>query len=317
MSRDDHHGPPDVLTTRLGYGCASLMARTRRRASVRLLHAALDAGVTHFDVARSYGYGEAESAVGDFLSGRRDAVTVTTKFGIAPPRRSGTLTVAKALAGTATRAVPALRPLVRSRAARLVVHGDFSLSAARQSVERSLRELRTDYVDVLLAHEIRPDDLQDDLLSFLEECVHSGKARAVGVATDRASAAELAERAPLLGQVVQSPDSILDAQTLPAAVPMATTWITHSGLGTTLASVDAHLARVELRRQWSEQVGLELADPAALPRLMLACALQRNPMGVVLVSSRSAAHLRDNVAVLADPPPHAALETFQRLVAEL
>ena len=43
------------------------MARLGRRESVRLLEVAYDSGITHFDTARSYGYGEAESAVGEFL----------------------------------------------------------------------------------------------------------------------------------------------------------------------------------------------------------------------------------------------------------
>ena len=53
----------DVLTlpgtslsvSRLGFGCSQLMARMNRRQSVRLLQAAFDAGVTHFDVARDLG----------------------------------------------------------------------------------------------------------------------------------------------------------------------------------------------------------------------------------------------------------------------
>src|SRR5918997_1826870 len=55
----------DVRLPSYGYGCAALMARTSRAESVRLLEEAFDAGVTHFDVARSYGYGEAESQAGD------------------------------------------------------------------------------------------------------------------------------------------------------------------------------------------------------------------------------------------------------------
>src|SRR3954466_15030358 len=68
----------EVTTSALGYGCSQLMARLGRAESTRLLEAAFDAGISHFDTARSYGYGEAESALGDFIRGRREQVTVAT-----------------------------------------------------------------------------------------------------------------------------------------------------------------------------------------------------------------------------------------------
>ena len=43
-------------TTRLGYGCSSIMGALGRRQSLRLLEAAYDTGIRHFDVAPMYGY---------------------------------------------------------------------------------------------------------------------------------------------------------------------------------------------------------------------------------------------------------------------
>ena len=51
-------------TTRLGFGCSSLMGAMGRKESVAMLEAAFDAGVRHFDVAPMYGFGQAESCVG-------------------------------------------------------------------------------------------------------------------------------------------------------------------------------------------------------------------------------------------------------------
>ena len=59
----------ELRLSRLGFGTAGLMARLGRRESVRLVEIAHDSGITHFDTARAYGYGEAESALGDFLAG--------------------------------------------------------------------------------------------------------------------------------------------------------------------------------------------------------------------------------------------------------
>src|SRR3954447_9867374 len=55
-----------------------------RSSSLRLLETAFDAGITHFDVARSYGYYEAEPVLGEMIIARRDQVTMS-KAGILPP----------------------------------------------------------------------------------------------------------------------------------------------------------------------------------------------------------------------------------------
>ena len=66
----------------LGFGCAALMGRASRGESLKALGTALDAGITFFDTARSYGYGASEGLLGQFLQGRRDKVILCTKFGI-------------------------------------------------------------------------------------------------------------------------------------------------------------------------------------------------------------------------------------------
>jgi len=62
---------PGTIT--LGFGCAGLAARLTASESRRLVDVAFDAGVRHFDVARSYGYGRAEAC-----SARRSPLAATT-----------------------------------------------------------------------------------------------------------------------------------------------------------------------------------------------------------------------------------------------
>ena len=85
-------------TTRLGFGCSSLMGAMGRKESVAMLEAAFEAGVRHFDVAPMYGFGQAESCVGEFLSGHKAEVTVTTKYGIPAPKRQGLISLARSAA---------------------------------------------------------------------------------------------------------------------------------------------------------------------------------------------------------------------------
>src|ERR1700744_3740829 len=96
-------------TTRLGFGCSSLMAAAGRRESRRPLEAAYDAGIRHFDVAPMYGYGEAESCLGDFLQNHRGQVTITTKYGIAPAKSSPLIKVGRRIASPVLKQFPSFK----------------------------------------------------------------------------------------------------------------------------------------------------------------------------------------------------------------
>jgi len=86
-------------TTRLGFGCGSIMGATNRRDSLKLLESAYEAGIRHFDVAPMYGYGEAETCLGDFLGHHRGQITITTKYGILPQKKSAIIQLGRSLTG--------------------------------------------------------------------------------------------------------------------------------------------------------------------------------------------------------------------------
>jgi len=67
------HGLPP--SSRLGFGCGGVMGRVGRGQSLRAIAAALDGGITRFDVAPLYGYGEAE-VLGEALADKRDLVVL-------------------------------------------------------------------------------------------------------------------------------------------------------------------------------------------------------------------------------------------------
>jgi D-threo-aldose 1-dehydrogenase len=290
----------ELRLSRLGFGTAGLMARLGRRESVRLLEIAHDSGITHFDTARAYGFGEAESALGDFLATRRGAVTVATKLGMLPPPRSRALQGAKALGRVGARALPVLRPLLRRGAQSMAKSGAFEPLAARASLETSLRELRVDTVDVLLLHECRPADLETEgLLAFLEQVVAEGKVRAFGIGTDRASTAAIVASRPEFAPIVQVRQTVADpALELPHGVGL----ITHSAVVPLVEAVSER-ARAD---GWSrETVG----------RLLLAGALRANRAGVVLFSSTDEGRIRANAALADEAEPWAEdLERLARLV---
>src|SRR6266851_4804354 len=165
----------------IGFGCSSLASVGRKKA-LRLLESAFDAGIRHFDVARYYGYGEAEGILGAFIKSRRTQVTVTTKFGIEPPRRTNALRIAMGIGRLFLRLVPSARKMVQQHTTVLVKGNAFSAADAHRNLETSLRELGTDYIDFYLLHDyIAGDHSSDELVAFLRQAVQAGKIRYFGL----------------------------------------------------------------------------------------------------------------------------------------
>jgi len=171
----------ELRTSVLGFGCGSVLGRVGRGASLRAMSTAWDAGITLFDTARSYGYGEAEAVLGEFLRGKREQAIVATKYGIPPQAPSALKRMVVPVARIALQ-VPGVRGLVRGRGSREVAFGHFTVAGLRESLETSLRELRTDRVDVLFLHEATAAAMRhQELMAELDALVQAGKVRRVGL----------------------------------------------------------------------------------------------------------------------------------------
>jgi aryl-alcohol dehydrogenase-like predicted oxidoreductase len=124
--------------------------------SIRIIHAALDAGINFIDTADMYSGGESETIVGKALAGgRRDDVVLATKFHMAmgdDPNRRGN-----------------------------------SRRWIFKEVEDSLRRLQTDWIDLYQVHRPDPSTDVDETLGALSDLMHQGKVRAVGSSTFPAS----------------------------------------------------------------------------------------------------------------------------------
>jgi len=179
-------------SSRLGFGCGGVMGRVGRGQSLRAIAAALDGGITHFDVARLYGYGEAEALVGEALRGKRDKVVIASKFGLTATRAAGALRALKPLAQRLAASVPGARSVMRSLVGVATQPADrFSVASARVSLDQSLAALKTDYLDILFLHDCAAGDLSDELADFLDDQVAAGKVCAWGVASDFNAVASL------------------------------------------------------------------------------------------------------------------------------
>jgi aryl-alcohol dehydrogenase-like predicted oxidoreductase len=180
---------PGIRSSVLGFGCAPVLGAIGAEKAAIAIHTSLDAGVTHFDVARSYGYGEAERFVGRQLKGERDRLVIVTKFGItatAAARVLGPLKpVFRALRG---RQAPAVNDgMAQSAKSRLgdLFHRHLPMTPAtmRSSLEKSLRALGTDRVDFLLMHEPAELTRLPELQACAIDLKREGKIRGWGLAT--------------------------------------------------------------------------------------------------------------------------------------
>ena len=289
----------DKTTSPLGVGMATLMREPSPRRQQRLLEAAFDAGYRYVDTAPSYGLGAAEAALGRFLRGRRDEVTVATKFGLEVSAPGPLVRALQRPARALLKKVPALRGAA-TQAAGGALHrqADLSVEAAARSLERSLSALGTHYVDVFHLHEVQPGDLEDGpLFEWLDRQVASGRIRAVGVATSAEAAAEILRTYPGRFSVVQAPSGIL----APTGATLASLGlglrVTHGAFSPALGLLRS---RVQADPAWAlgldDAAGADVTGSAeATALLLLAWGLRENAGGVVLVGSSSAGHLRGAV----------------------
>lgn len=145
----------------VGLGCNNFGWKLDEQGTASVVHAALDAGITFFDTADTYGGTNSEVFLGRALGTRRVEVVVATKFGWElDPRRKGA------------------RP-----------------EYVRRAVEDSLRRLGMDRIDLYQLHRPDPTVPIEETLGALDELVRAGKVRQIGCSNFSATQLRAADRA--------------------------------------------------------------------------------------------------------------------------
>ncbi|MGB1928712.1 MAG: aldo/keto reductase [Mariniblastus sp.] len=146
-------GKTDMDISVLSFGASSLGAEFRKidlNEAVKSVHVALDQGMNFIDTSPYYGRGLSESLLGFALDGiPRDSYYLGTKLGRYAPS-----------------------------------HFDFSAKRVRESVDISLERMRTDYLDIILCHDIEFVDMQqiwDETIPELYRLKEAGKVKHIGV----------------------------------------------------------------------------------------------------------------------------------------
>jgi aryl-alcohol dehydrogenase-like predicted oxidoreductase len=146
-------GNSGLEVSALGLGCMGLSfaygPATDKKDAIKLLHAAVERGVTFFDTAEAYGPFLNEELLGEALKAYRDRVVIASKFGF--------------LDGNSTRGVD-------SRPERI-----------RQVAEASLKRLNTDRIDLFYQHRVDPNVPIEDVAGTVKDLIREGKVKHFGM----------------------------------------------------------------------------------------------------------------------------------------
>jgi aryl-alcohol dehydrogenase-like predicted oxidoreductase len=302
-------GDSGLVVSALGLGGNNFGRRIDLDATRAVVDAALDAGVTLIDTADIYG--ESEALLGEVLKGRRDQVVIATKFGGDVNGANG--------------------PDWGARASRRYV---------RLAVERSLRRLKTDWIDLYQLHFPDPSTPIEETLSVLTDLVREGKVRYVGssnFASWQVTDADWIARTGGFERFVsaQNEYSLLDRRVEKELVPA----LLHHGVGllpyfplanglltgkyrrgeeppagTRLAGrpqylTDARFEVVERLREFAERQGVSLLDVA------IGGLLAQPAVSSVIAGATRPEQIKANVAAAAWRPDEAALKELNEIAS--
>jgi len=142
-------GRSGLMVSTVGLGCNNFGMRIDADATQRVVDEALEVGITLFDTSDSYG--DSELFLAKALGSRRDQVVIATKFGSDLRGANG--------------------PDWNARGSRRYI---------RRAVERSLKRLNTDHIDLYQLHKPDPNTPIEETLAALTELVRDGLVRYIG-----------------------------------------------------------------------------------------------------------------------------------------
>ena len=146
-------GKRNLEVSALGLGCMGMSQSyglpPDKQAMISLIHTAVERGITFFDTAEIYGPYTNEELVGEALAPLRRQVVIATKFGIK---------------------IENGQQAQDSRPERI-----------KESVEGSLKRLRTDVVDLYYQHRVDPNVPIEDVAGTVKELIAQGKVKHFGM----------------------------------------------------------------------------------------------------------------------------------------
>jgi L-galactose dehydrogenase len=285
-------GRTGLRVSKLGFGGSPLgneFGETDPSEAGRAVHCAIDLGINYFDVAPYYGRTLAETRLGAALVGRRDKVVLATKC--------GRYDVAKF---------------------------DFSTARIRRSIDESLERLRTDYLDVFLAHDIEfvnEHQIVDEAIPAMRALQSEGKARFIGITGLQLNMLrKVAQAAPVdailsycrYNLLITDMDDLLTPFAKQHGIGLINASPLHMGILTPNGPPPWHPASSEVKeagRSLARRYGARLSD------LALQFCLAHPYIATTLAGMSTAGQVRQNVAAAAIPADAALIAEIRGLVS--
>jgi len=218
-------GASGIEASVVGLGCWTfggwMWGGADEKESIRAIHRALDEGINWVDTAPVYGFGRSEEVVGKALRGRRDQVVLATKCNLIWHQEKGAFLFASDDKGPRTDGP-------------IKVYRCGAPEEVRAEVERSLKRLGTDRIDLLQTHWQDPSTPVEETMQTLMELKAEGKIRAIGCCNATPEQMDAYRRAGVL-DVDQERYSMVDraheADNLPYVAEHGLAFLAYSPLG--------------------------------------------------------------------------------------
>ena len=295
------------------FGCMGL-PHLSPSVRLRLIHCAIDHGITSFDTAPLYGAGESERILGAALGGRRGDVQILTKCGVRWDSDHGQ---------------PMFEMWLDEKL--WTVRKDSRPDSVRGEIEASLRRLKTETIDLLQVHQLDAQVPVEDVMETLERARAAGKVRAIGVSNYPVPELRRAQAA-LAGRLctTQNRCNALQWSASSAVVelavehgigvlayePLARGILAGKALagGGDFGCSERALRRVD-RALRDVALPIAAAHGITLAQLSLAWLLARPGLSAVIAGASTEAQVGDNARAAAVTIDAAALEAFGRALA--
>jgi hypothetical protein len=268
-------GKTELKVSRLGLGLAEIgfeLRLTGERQASRVLNEALDAGINFLDTAACYG--DSEVLIGRSVAHRRDEFVLATKAGHSPGGYAGQ---------------------------------SWTAETVRDSIERSLENMKTDHLDLVQLHSCGLKVLrQGDVIRALLDAQQAGKTRYVGYSGDNEAALWAVESGHF--DTLQISFNLVDQGARSELFPKATA----RGLGiiakrpianAVWGGNDTTPSSYRQRAQKMEREGVIRGAPDDPILLALGFTLAHEAIDTAIVGTKNPDHLRANVEMVGQKLP--------------